>query len=198
MKDLNFPVSFEFKIGTISNDFVATDASGATLAYVRQKLFKFKEAIDVFSDTTKTEVNYRIKADKWIDFSTAYLFTDDKGNRLGKVARKGWASLWKAHYQIIDDKEKLQYTIREENTWVKVMDGIFGQIPILSIFTGYMFNPSYLVTDLQGKAMFRLKKEASFFGRRFRVNQLHETDSDDDHRIMLSLMMMVLLERQRG
>lgn len=198
MKDLNFPVSFEFKIGTISNDFVATDASGATLAYVRQKLFKFKEAIDVFSDTTKTEVNYRIKADKWIDFSTAYLFTDDKGNRLGKVARKGWASLWKAHYQIIDDKEKLQYTIREENAWVKVMDGIFGQIPILSMFTGYLFNPSYLVTDLKGKAMVRLKKEASFFGRRFRVNQLHETHSDDDHRIMLSLMMMVLLERQRG
>ena len=198
MKELQFPISFEFNITTLSNDFTAKDATGNTLAYVRQKMFKFKEDIEVFKDTNKVVKNYSIKADKWIDFNTAYRFEDAQGTALGKVARKGWASLWKANYDIIDQAGNPQYKIREENAWVKVMDGVFGQIPILSIFTGYFFNPSYVVFDTNNRQVVRLKKEASFFGRRFTVAQLQQTDADDDHRIMLSLMMLVLLERRRG
>lgn len=198
MTDLNFPISFDFNISTISNDFTARDAQGKVIAYVRQKMFKLKEDIEVFADDSRTQVNYNIKADKWIDFSTAYSFTDSKGKELGKVARKGWASLWKANYDIIDQHQKPQYKIREENAWVKVADGVLGQIPILSIFTGYLFNPSYVVLDSKEQIVVRLKKEASFFGRKFTISQVKPTDADDDHRITLSLMMLVLLERRRG
>ena len=38
MQNIKFPVQFLFRISTFSNDFVATDASGAIIAYVRQKL----------------------------------------------------------------------------------------------------------------------------------------------------------------
>lgn len=198
MTDLNFPISFDFNISTISNDFTARDAQGKVIAYVRQKMFKLKEDIEVFEDDSRTQVNYNIKADKWIDFSTAYSFTDNTGKELGKVARKGWASLWKANYDIIDQHQKPQYKIREENAWVKVADGVLGQIPILSIFTGYLFNPSYVVLDSKEQIVVRLKKEASFFGRKFTISQVKPTDADDDHRITLSLMMLVLLERRRG
>ncbi|GMN08886.1 hypothetical protein MTsPCn9_06580 [Croceitalea sp. MTPC9] len=198
MTDLNFPISFDFNITTLSNDFTAKDANGKVIAYVRQKMFKLKEDIEVFSNETKTQVNYHIKADKWIDFSTAYSFTDSSDKELGKVARKGWASLWKANYDIIDQHQKPQYKIREENAWVKVADGLLGQIPILNFFTGYLFNPSYIVLDKQEQIVVRLKKEASFFGRKFQISQVKPTDADDDHRIMLSLMMLVLLERRRG
>jgi len=198
MQALKFPITFEFNITTLSNDFTTKDANGSTIAYVRQKMFKFKEDIEVFNDTTKTIKNYGIKADKWIDFSTAYSFEDARGTALGKVARKGWASLWKANYDIIDQNGNPQYKIHEENAWIKVMDGVFGQIPILSIFTGYFFNPSYAVFNTKKEKIVRLKKEPSFFGRKFTITQLAETDADDDHRIMLSLMMLVLLERRRG
>ena len=198
MKDLDFPITFDFNITTLSNDFTARDAQGKIIAYVRQKMFKFKEDIQVFSDESRTQVNYRIKADKWIDFSAAYSFTDSSGRELGKVARKGWASLWKANYDIIDQQQQFQYKIREENAWVKVADGLLGQIPILNIFTGYLFNPSYVVKDNKEQIVVRLKKEASFFGRKFKITQLKPTDADDDHRVMLSLMMLVLLERRRG
>lgn len=198
MKDLNFPISFNFNISTLSNDFTARDAHGKIIAYVRQKMFKLKEDIQVFSDESRNQVNYKIKADKWIDFSTAYSFTDSTGKELGKVARKGWSSLWKANYHIIDQHQQLQYKIREENAWVKVADGLLGQIPILNIFTGYMFNPSYVVLDKHEQIVIRLKKDASFFGRKFTLSQVKPTDADDDHRVMLSLMMLVLLERRRG
>ena len=41
MQTFQFPIYFKFKISSISNDFTATDATGNTVAYVKQKLFKF-------------------------------------------------------------------------------------------------------------------------------------------------------------
>jgi uncharacterized protein YxjI len=198
MTKLEFPIHFDFKITTLSNDFTATDASGNTVAFVKQKMFKLKEDISIYESEAKAKINYKIKADKWIDFSTAYEITDAEGKAIGKVARKGWKSIWKAAYEIVDQKQKIQYHIREENAWVKVLDGIFGEIPILNFFTGYFFNPTYNVTNLQDKIVMRLKKQPSFFGKKFEVERVEATDADDDHRIMLSLMMMVLLERRRG
>lgn len=198
MQNISFPLKFKFNISTFANDFVATDASGATVAYVRQKMFKLKEDILVYTDESKTEINYRIQADRWIDFSAAYSFTDKSGSELGKIARKGWRSIWKAKYELIDQNKKLQYHIREDNAWVKVFDSMFGEIPILGMFTGYFFNPSYSVLDLNNKPIVKLKKEGSFFGRKFSVSKLQEIDKDDEYRILLGLMMMVLLERRKG
>jgi hypothetical protein len=44
----------------------------------------------------------------------------------------------------------------------------------------------------------RFKKDSSFFGRKFSLHQLKEVDEKAQERIVLSLMMMVLLERRRG
>ena len=52
--------------------------------------------------------------------------------------------------------------------------------------------------DSKEQVVVRLKKDASFFGRKFTISQVKQTDADDDHRIMLSLMILVLLERRRG
>ena len=198
MKDLKYPIRFVFKISSFANDFTAKDADNNTVAYVRQKMFKLKEEISVFATENRTKLLFKIKADKWIDFSTAYSFTDSEGKELGKIARKGWASLWKASYELIDQNEKLQYHIREENAWVKVWDSLLGEVPILGMFTGYLFNPSYIVTDIEGNPIVRLKKEPSFFGRKFVVLKIADIDDDDKQRIMLGLMMMILLERRRG
>ena len=198
MKDIKFPIKFSFNITTLSNDFTATDANGNTVAYVKQKMFKLKEDISIYDNHNKNNLNYKINADNWIDFSAAYSFKDSKGNEIGKIARKGWASIWKAHYELIDQHQKLQYHIREENAWVKVMDSLLGQIPILGGFTGYLFNPSYVVTDLKNQSIVKMKKEPSFFGRRFELNELKPIDQDDKERIILGFMMMVLLERRRG
>lgn len=198
MKDLKFPIHFSFNIGTLANDFTAKDADGKTIAYVKQKMFKLKEAITIYSDENKTKVDYTIAANKWLDFSAAYAFKDAQGTDIGKVARKGWASIWKANYEIIDQQDKLQYRVSEANPWVKVFDSLLGEIPILSFFTGYLFNPTYNVTNLKDEIIVKLKKEPSFFGKKFKLELIKPIDNDDDDRIMLGLMMMVLLERRRG
>ncbi len=198
MQDLQFPIRFQFKISTLSNDFTATDAQGKVIAYVKQKMFKLKEDIVIYNDETKSKVNYRIKADRWLDFSAAYSFSDEHGNSFGKIVRKGWRSIWKTNYELIDQFDKAQYTIQEENAWIKVLDSIFGEIPILGILTGYFFNPTYLLTNHQDEVIIKLKKQPSFWGREFEIEKIKNIDSDDDDRIMLGLMMMILLERRIG
>ena len=93
-----YPIDFKFKIGTIHNDFTATDSMGNTLAYVKQKMFKLKEHVVVFSDTAQVNLKYDIRADRWLDFNACYTFYNNQNKPFGKLLRKGWKSLWKASY----------------------------------------------------------------------------------------------------
>ena len=198
VNDINFPLSLTFKVATIANDFVVKDATGTTISYVKQKMFKLLEDVTVFSNETQSSVLYKINANKWIDFSATYIFTNTSGAEIGRVARKGWSSFWKTRYEIYDEKQNQDLIIEEDNVWIKFLDSAFAQIPLIGIFTGYVFNPSYSVRRPDGTAVAQLKKNASFFGRRFTVDKLAEFEIGEEERIVLSLMMMILLERRKG
>lgn len=193
-----YPIQLNFKIATLHNDFTATDALGNVRAYCKQKLFKFKEHVQIFGDMDQRDLKFEIRADKWLDFNTSYAFTDDRGTALGRVVRKGWRSIWKAHYQIFDEQGQQDFDIREKNAWVKVADGLLSEIPVLGIFTGYLFNPSYSITRPDGTLVCHFVKEPSFFGRKFTLHKESHFEKGEEDRILLAMMMMVLLERRRG
>ena len=199
LKNLNYPLDFKFKITTLASDFNITDRNGNYVAYVRQKMFRLKEDVIVFSDESRTKELFNIKANQWIDFNASYMMTDLlTGKKFGRLARKGVRSIWKARYDIIDENDKPIYQINEDNGWIKVFDSFLGEIPILGMLTGYFLNPSYTVKDNAGKEYFRLKKMPSLVGRRFQLERLIDIDDEDESLVVLSFLMMVLLERARG
>ena len=197
MQSIQFPISLLFKVTTFSNDFIAKDSSSTTIAYVREKMLKLTDTIDVYSDESKSRKIFQIRADRWLDFNANYAFMDSENNFLGSLARKGWASLWSSRYESYDRNRNLTHVISEENPFVKVIDGIFGQIPIIGILTGYFFNPSYLVTSNQ-TIVAKLIKQPSLFGRKFHIESYTSFSDYDAQLIFLSLAQMVLLERERG
>lgn len=198
MHQIQYPVNFKFKISTLANDFTATDASGHIIAYVRQKLFKLKEEVVIYSDETRTIELFRLKANKWLDFSATYTMYNSYGSELGKVARDGWGSIWKARFLIYDKFGQQKYSIDEDNPWVKLIDGIMMEIPVVNMLTGYFFNPSYYVKDMNNQNVISIRKKPSFFGRHFEIDRLSPLNPEDEEQIILSLIMMVLLERSRG
>ncbi len=197
-KKFDYPITFKFNIGTLANDFTAKDNSGKTVAYVKQKLFKLKEAITVYADESKQEVLYTINADRIIDFNASYYFSDKNGDLIGKIGRKGMRSLWKASYEIFDKENNCEFTVKEENPMAKVFDAVAGEIPIVGMFTGLMFHPKYGVLNAKGETVARLSKQSSFFGRIFLLEKLEGIENNKDEKLMLALMMMSLLERRRG
>ncbi len=198
MNSLIFPLNLTFKISTFSNDFETKDANGNTIAYVRQKMLKLLEEVQVYSNDSRSELTHTIRADRWLDFSASYRFTNRNGLDIGRIVRKGWASIWKANYDIFDENEMHDLYVREENPWAKVFDSILSEVPVLGILTGYLFHPTYIVARPNGTQVARLTKIPSFFGRQFRIDKLNEFENGEEERLLLGLIMMILLERRRG
>ncbi|WP_407405876.1 hypothetical protein [Chryseobacterium sp.] len=199
LNNLNYPLDFKFKISTLASDFNITDKNDKPVAYVRQKMFKLKEDVIVFNDDSKSKELYRIQANQWIDFNASYSIKEIAlGKNFGRLARKGMRSIWKSSYDVIDSNDQPKFIITEDNPWIKLLDGMVGEIPVVGMFTGYFLNPSYTVKDANGKEYFRLKKMPSMLGRRFQLDRLIDIDDEDESLVILSLLMMVLLERARG
>jgi len=195
---MNFPLDLSFKKIALSPQVKVTDASGNVVLYTKQKAFKLKEAVTVFADAEQTRALYTINADRVLDFNAKYNIAEAAtGRQLGAIARKGRKSIWRAQYEVMDGGGQ-PFTIREENGWTKVGDALFGEIPILGIFSGYVFNPSYVLTNAAGAALMRLSKQPAFMEGRFRMEKLGVMNEADETRAVLSFLMMVLLERRRG
>jgi uncharacterized protein YxjI len=194
---MQYPLQLTFKFFALAPQIAITDASGQSVMFVRQKLFKLKEVINVFADAERTQPLYDIKADRILDFSARYNFTNPNGESLGSVKRKGMKSFWKAHYDVMEG-DRVVYSVQEENPWIKILDSLFSEVPILGMFTGYVFNPVYLVSDASGRVVMRLEKTPSFLSRIFTIKQMDKLDEQEQGQILLSLMMLLLLERNRG
>lgn len=195
---MNYPLNLSFKLLALASQIYVRDANGNLLGYVKQKLLKLKEDINVFADEAQTQHLYNIKADRVIDFSANYNFTDSGGRHLGAVKRQGMRSIWKANYQISDPSGNLSFNINEENGWVKVVDAFAGEIPILGMFTGYLFNPAYIVSRPDGSPVARLAKQPAFFEGKFQLEKQAELSNEDETRLLLGVLTMTLLERARG
>ncbi len=195
---MNYPLELSFKLLALASQIYIRDANGQLLGYVKQKLFKLKEDINIFADESQTRQLYNIKADRVLDFSAKYNFTDASGNHLGSIKRQGMRSLWRANYDIFDAASNQTMKINEENGWVKVIDSLVGEIPVVGMFTGYFFNPSYLVSRIDGTPIARLQKQPAFFEGKFQLSALTQLSDDDEVRVLLSALSMTLLERSRG
>lgn len=197
MNDLQYPLHFLFRVTSFANDFTATDDIGQTIFYVSSKLFSWRDHIIVYRDETKTEILYELKSNKLIDFQQTFSILDKHGRVVGKVRRKSLKSLWRSTFNLLDENDRLDHTIQEKDPWTKFFDGLFGEIPILGMLTGYFFNPTYLLLNSVGENIFEIKKKASFFGRKFSVHKV-TNDEIDAERLILSLMLMVLIERRNS
>lgn len=194
---MEYPLQLSFKLIAIARQITARDARDQLVFYVKQKAFKLKEAVTVFADQEQTRPLYTIKADRVIDWSARYDFADAAGNYLGSIKRKGMRSLWRAHYDVFDG-EQIVLTITEESAWTKFLDALVGEIPVVGMFTGYMFHPAYLVKRTNGAVVIRAEKKPAFFEGKFDITKHGDLDPREETRALLSIIMMILLERRRG
>jgi hypothetical protein len=194
---MQFPIQIVFKLLALAPQMYVNDGSGQHLGYVRQKLLAFKEKVTVFQDDTQTTPIYSIAADRVIDFNAEYHFANAAGARLGSVQRSGMRSLWRAHY-IININGAPAFELHEASGWVRLVDGILGEIPFVGFLTGYFLNPKYNITRSQGAAALQMIKQRSLFESTFTIEKLVELTAAEQEAVMLGLMMIVLLERSRG
>ncbi len=194
---MQYPIELRFRLWTIGQQITAIDAQGNTLMFIKQKMFRFKEKVEVFSDSSQQKLLFRIDADRVIDFSANYHFTDAAGNDWGAVRRQGMRSLWSAHYDVMQEGQ-VDMTIEEESPIKKVVESLLAEIPVVGLIAIYLLNPSYIVRRPDGSNVLRLIKRPAVFEGRYTLEKLTELPEDDEFRSLMSLIMLVLLERRRG
>jgi hypothetical protein len=196
---IQYPLTLSFKVLALASQATVTDATGRTVLYTKQKMFKFREHVEIWTDKSQGTRLAEIKANQVIDWSARYFSTDAQGREIGSVGRRGWRSMWKAHYETFNPGDSTpDFSIQEENAWVKVADSFFGEIPIIGMFSGYLFHPSFMAKRSDGTPAMRMTKQPAFWEGRFQIEKLGEMTPREELNLFLSFMMLVLLERKRG
>lgn len=86
------------------------------LLFSEQKMFRLREDIRVFSDESKMQEVLMIKARQIIDFSAAYDVIDSaSGTKVGVLRRKGWRSLLRDEWEILDANDQLMGMLFEDS-----------------------------------------------------------------------------------
>jgi uncharacterized protein YxjI len=98
------------------------DPNGNLVFYSKQKAFKLKEDIRLFSGEDMTREVLSIQARKILDFSATYDVTDSaSGQKIGALKRKGLKSMLQDEWQILDVNDREIGLIREESTALAVI-----------------------------------------------------------------------------
>lgn len=196
---IQYPLNLSFKIMALASQATVTDTAGNTLLYTKQKMFKFREHVEIFTDKSMATLLADIHANKVIDWSARYNSTDPTGQAIGSVGRKGWQSIWRSHYEIFNPgDDQPDFSIREENPGARIVDSLLGEIPIVGLATGYFLHPRYLATRANGEPMMRLEKKPAFFEGKFEITKLGEMSPREELNLILGFLMLVMLERRRG
>ncbi len=195
---VTYPLTLTFKFLTISSFIRVVDATGQLVSYVKQRAFRLREDVTIFADEAQAQPVYRIKANKIIDIGATYSITSADGRPLGAVRQRGMRTFWKATYDILDEAGSAIGLIHEQDAWVKVIDGLIGEIPLVGLVIQQWINPTYLIDGADGVTLLRLRKRPSLIERRFLLEQDSPLPSRLEQLALPAVLMVVLLERGRG
>ena len=96
--------------------FHVYDDQGTLQFYSKQKAFRLKEDIRLYSDESMRHEVLAIRARTAIDFSAAYDVYDSENSQLvGTLKRSGWRSISRDYWTIFDPSDNMVGSISEDS-----------------------------------------------------------------------------------
>lgn len=100
----------------LGQNFRVYDPAGTMVLFSHQKAFRLREDIRIYGDEAKTREILTIQARQIIDFSAAYDVVDTSvGEKVGALKRKGWSSIVRDKWIVMDANDREIGTIEEDN-----------------------------------------------------------------------------------
>ena len=98
------------------------NAAGDVIGFCKQKAFKLKEDIRIYTDDTAREERLTIKARQIIDFSAAYDVEDSAtGQKVGGLKRAGFKSMLRDQWMVMDANDRTIGTILEDSMLMSLL-----------------------------------------------------------------------------
>ena len=129
------------------------DPAGALVLFADMKAFKLREDITIHPDESKASTFLQIKARQIIDFSAAYdVFDSPSGQKIGALKRRGFKSMLKDEWVIMDADDK-EIGMIQEDKWLLALLRRFATNLIPQTFHG----------DIGGTEVFRFRQHFNPF-----------------------------------
>lgn len=164
------------------------DESGDNLLFfVKQKAFRLKEDISIYSDDSKSKELLRIKTQSIFDIMGTYDVTDSaSGQQVGALRRKAWASLARDTWEILD---------ANGNSFGQVQEDSLVKALLRRFLLGVLLPQSFTVT-VGGQVVGELKQTFNPFVPQYRVDFSMDSAGTLDRR--LGIAAVVLLQIIEG
>lgn len=111
--------------------FHVFDAQGRIVGFTKQKAFKLKEDIRLYTDESMGTELLTIHARQIIDFSACYDVLDPQsGSKVGALRRKGLKSILRDHWEVLDaDDQPIADLLEDSKTMAVVRRFLSNLVP---------------------------------------------------------------------
>jgi uncharacterized protein YxjI len=174
----------------LGQQFHIYDPAGALVFYTKQKAFKLKEDIRVFTDESMTRQVLGIKARGVFDFGMTYDVYDVLANqKVGALRRKGLKSILRDEWHILDVNDQQIGTILEDSMMLAMVRRFLSNL-VPQTFHG----------DIQGKHVMVFKQRFNPFVAKIDIDFSGDTEGWLDRRlgIAAAVMLCAVEGRQSG
>lgn len=129
------PMVNQYEVSTLGED---GKSAGEPVCFVEQKRMKLKEDLRAFSDDSKTNEVFRIKAQQVWDPRATYDVTDPQGQPIGKLLKAFGASLLRSTWRIQDAAGEEIGWARERSLIVALFRRLVGFVPYIGDFADWL------------------------------------------------------------
>jgi uncharacterized protein YxjI len=173
-----------FNVKLFGAVFHCYDTAGNLLFYTRQKAFKLREDIRLYTgEDMRTEL-LTIQARQILDFSAAYDVVDaQSGAKVGALRRRGWKSMLRDEWLVMDSEDREMGVIREDDAGLAVVRRLIGLAAV--------FIPQRFVAEVGGQTAATFQQNANPFGRKLLVDFSHDRDKRLDRRLGLGAAILL-------
>jgi uncharacterized protein YxjI len=170
------------KIFSFTPQFRFYDTQGKTLAYLRKKVFSWKDQIRVFTDETHSLELLTINARKIIDWGSAFEVTDSLNHqRVGVLKRRGWRSFVRSEWLIFDAQEQQVGRIVEQSAFKAVMRRLLGDL----LPQSYSF-------EIQGQQVGTARQRLNFLMPRMEADFSSDSGRLLDRRLATAAVVLIM------
>ena len=165
---------------------------GEVLLYSKQKAFKLREDIRLYSGEDMRHEILAIRTASIIDFSAAYDVVDSaSGAKLGTLRRKCWTSLVQDEWQMLDPYGRVIGTVKEDSTWLAIVRRLVDWASFIA--------PQAFHCDINGIPVCTYQQNRNPFVRKLEVNFTPNTGSLLDRRVGLAAgILLAAIEGRQG
>lgn len=157
------------------------DPSGTLAFFASMKAFKLREDITIHPDENKSSTLLQIKARQILDFSAAYdIFDPNTGEKIGALKRRGFKSMLKDEWIIMDATDN-DVGIIQEDSW--------GLALIRRFLTNLV--PQTFHGEIDGTLVFKFKQQFNPFIQKITLDFSPDLGKKLDRRIGIAAAVLM-------